>query len=78
MSNWIQHLTEHIPPIKLTEPKGKGWKTMRQIIAECEWGINKTRAMVMDGVKAGKIEVFGGTQLNASGIKTRQTWYKIK
>lgn len=78
MNDWVQCLSENLQPVKLLQPKGKGWKTMKQICEESEWGINKTRSAVMGGVKDKKIEVFSGTMLNASGIKSRQHWYRVK
>lgn len=64
--------------IHLNEPKGENWRTMREIIAESPFGDNKTRLLVRTEVKAGRMDVYHGTQTGPKDMPVRQRWYRPK
>ncbi len=75
--NWTRVL-ERANEINLNEPKGEGWRTMREIIAESPFGDNKTRMLVRTEVKAGRMDVYHGTQTGPKEMPVRQRWYRPK
>ena len=51
---------------------------MREIIAESPFGDNKTRMLVRTEVKAGRMDVYHGTQTGPKEMPVRQRWYRPK
>ncbi len=61
-----------------TRPKGKGWKTIFEIIDASPLGVCNTRKMVTDGCRSGDMEAFEGTVVGAAGKLVRRIWYRPK
>lgn len=63
--------------LKPTIPDGKGWKTMREIEADHpDTGVVRVRRTIASELKAGRLEVFNGSQVNVAGTQSRQCWYR--
>ena len=61
-----------------TQPPGKGWKTVYEIIDASPFGVCNTRKMVTDGCRDGDMEAFEGTVVGPTGKLVRRIWYRPK
>ena len=85
MANWVKKIGKELGTIDrkrktryLGQPKGKGWKTMREFMEQFGHGDNKTRKIIRQAILDNEVEVFDGSDLGVTGRLTRQTWYRFK
>ena len=82
MGEWIKDLEErigmHPEVVECDEPIGVGWNTMAQLMEDSDYGEIKTRRIIRQAILAGEVEVKNGTTIGVTGLKVRQTWYRIK
>ena len=52
------------------------WKTFEEIFSEMEFGANKLRAILQEGIKENKFEAFEGSRPNVTGKMARAVWYR--
>jgi hypothetical protein len=60
------------------EPEGEHWKTTEHIQEALKCKLAYARKWVSRETKAGRLERFYGTQVNAKGVLRKQTWHRPK
>lgn len=74
--SWADRLTAENTKALENKPDGVGWLTMVEIIEVSNFGVVKTRQIVKDALKAGKMEMFVGTMMGLHGRCTKMIWYR--
>ena len=77
MKSWATLLQQETQK-QVREPEGKGWQTFDEIHESLGQGEGKTRRVIKQSVRAGKCEVFKGTQATLDGRFSMQVWYRLK
>lgn len=59
-------------------PNGEGWKRMCQLREYLQIGRDKTRMVVKQLLKEGRVDVFVGSEPDVTGALKKRIWYRIK